>query len=169
MWYIMPLLLPSLFVYLTGGPGQVMAIYGALPELTLISLLYYGNNRGKMIGQMAGLIAGLTLDVLSAAPLGFFTFVFTSIGFIAGSTKGKVYVDPVFTPLLMIAAGLLLKGLLVFVLSGLFLYPELRGQVFGNRFLIQFVYTLVLGPLFYALFALLDKLFPRKRRGGYQD
>ncbi len=169
MWFILPLVLPSAFIYVISGPVQVLSVYGALPELTIISLLYYGNSRGKMPGQISGLFAGLTLDFLSAAPLGFFAFVFTLIGFLAGSTKGKVYVDPIFTPLLMIAAGLLIKGLVVFILSGIFLYPEVRTEVFGSRFLIQFAYTMVLGPLFFALFSFLDKLFPRKRRGGYQD
>jgi rod shape-determining protein MreD len=169
MWYFLPFALPSVFIYLFNGPAQVIAIYGSLPELTLIALVYYGNSRNKTIGQLAGFLAGLTIDFLSAAPLGFFTFIYTAIGYAAGATKGKVYVDPIFTPLLMIAAAVLAKSIMVFILSGLFGYPEVQSAVFSGPFLIQLGYTLVLGPVLFAVFSLLDRLFPRKRRGGYQD
>jgi rod shape-determining protein MreD len=169
MWYILPFLVPGSLVYLGNGPAQLLAIYGSLPELALIALIYYGNSRGAMLGQLAGLAIGLTIDFLSAAPLGFFTFIFTLAGYAAGKSKGKIYVDPIFTPLLMIAVGILTKALLVFILAGVFGYPEVRSAVFGSPFLIQLVYSLVLAPVVFALLSLLDRVFPKKRRGGYQD
>jgi len=169
MWNAVPLLLPSLFIYLLNGPVQNFSFYGVLPDLALISLVFYGNGRSRTIGIFAGLLAGLTIDALSAAPIGFFTIIYVTVGYLSALTRGKVYVDPVFTPLLMVGAGFLIKGLLVFLISGAFGYPEVQSHTFNEYYLIQLLFTLFLGPVFFALFNFLDKTLPKKRKGGYQD
>ncbi len=169
MWYILPFVFPGLFVYLTSDILFVIAIDGVLPEIVLMSLVYFGNSRDRLIGQLTGLVCGLTLDFLSAAPLGFFSLIFTVLGYLAGLSKGKLYVDPVFSPLLLVGVAYFLKSLLTILLAGIFGFPEVRDIVFAGNYFVGLLYTLVLTPLFFAFFKLLDKLMPKRRRGGYQD
>lgn len=169
LWILIPYIIPLLFLYLNSGPAQVLAIQGALPQLSLVALVYYGNSRNGVHGVLIGLFVGLTADVLGAAPLGFYSFSFTLIGYLAGVSRGKVYIDAIFTPVLMLAVSIFLQAFLSFLLAGIFGFQSVQQVIFTQRFFISLLYTLLLTPIFFALLKALDKILPRRLRGGYQD
>ena len=41
----------------------------ALPDLSLICVLFFSINNGKIIGETTGFVSGLFLDFLSACPI----------------------------------------------------------------------------------------------------
>ncbi|AHC15154.1 rod shape-determining protein MreD [Salinispira pacifica] len=169
LWILIPYILPLLLLYLSSGPGQVIAIQGALPQLSLVVLVYYGNSRNAFHGELIGLLIGLTADVLGAAPLGFYSFSFTLVGYLAGISRGKVYIDAIFTPVLMVGVFIFLKAFISFLLAGIFGFEAVQEVVFNRIFFISLLYSLLLTPILFAVLKALDKILPRRLRGGYQD
>ena len=66
----------SVIPFLIGGPYVV--------SLTFISVLVTGIHLDRMHGMLYGLIGGLLMDILVSYPLGFNTFIFVGLGFLAG-------------------------------------------------------------------------------------
>jgi len=97
-----------------------IALYRAVPDLALGILVYTAYVNGLMTGQVSGFFSGLTLDLISAAPLGLNALVRTLIGALAGLIKGKVILDFFLVPMVLCAAATLLKAALLFLLSLVF-------------------------------------------------
>jgi len=121
------------------------------PDLALVILVFFSTGRGKMDGQISGFITGLAEDFLSLSPPGFNSFIKTVTGFIYGSFKGKVFVDPVFFPVIMVAAATLLKGLTAALVSALFIKPESAPLVFTSRFAVEILENCIAAPFIFAL------------------
>ena len=168
LWYILAFIIPLFLVFLQTVMQSLITINGVYPEFLLIGLLYYGNSRSQLYGQFIGLFAGLAIDFLSTAPLGFFAFIYTLIGFIAGSTTEKVYSDSILTPVFMTAIALIIKEIMAFILSAIFRQVELQSPIFGSDFFFHALYTLLLAPLIFALLRFIDKAIPQRQRKGYK-
>ncbi len=135
------------------------------PDLVLIILVIFSNYFGKTRGELLGAASGLAQDILSLSPLGFNTFVNTLTGYLAGITKGKLFLDPVITPVILVAFFTLLKEAVVFMLFLLFM-PENTGQVFTGAFLIKELINVLLTPfVFYIL--KVSKLIPEYESLGF--
>jgi rod shape-determining protein MreD len=144
---------------------QFVSIAGVQPDLVLIVLIFVANKNGSMIGQLAGLCGGIVLDVMGLAPLGFFALVYTVIGSLYGITKGKMFVDPIFMPVLLAVVALIIKGLLGAAIAGIFGVSGVAMRVFSAAYLIELGYTAVLSPVFFGLLRLIRPLQPERRRG----
>jgi rod shape-determining protein MreD len=96
-----------------------IAIYGAVPDLALLILVFSAYANGSMAGQLTGFSSGILLDFLSAAPLGLNAFIRTLIGALAGILKGAFFLDFFILPMLLCAASTLLKALVFFLLHWL--------------------------------------------------
>jgi len=99
-------------------------LYGAVPDLALGIVVYAAYVNGMMAGQLSGFFGGLTLDLISAAPIGMNALVRTLIGALAGLARGKVVLDWFLAPMVLAAAATLAKAALLFVLGLVF-----RGEV----------------------------------------
>jgi len=97
-----------------------LAVHRAVPDLALGILVYVAYVNGLMAGQISGFFSGLTLDLISAAPLGLNALVRTLIGAFAGFIRGRVVLDYVLVPMVLCAAATLLKAALLFPLSLVF-------------------------------------------------
>ena len=73
---LMLMLDTSVIPFLIGGPYIV--------SLTFITVLVLGVYLDRMHGMLYGLIGGLFLDILVGYQLGFNTFIFIGLGFLAG-------------------------------------------------------------------------------------
>jgi len=144
---------------------QFASIAGVQPDLVLIIVVYVANRNGSMTGQLAGLGAGIVLDLMGLSPLGFYALIYAVIGAAFGITRGKMFVDPVFLPVLFSVVGLLAEVLLALLLSGLFGIEGVSARVFSADFLIEVGYTAVLAPVFFGLLKLISPLRPDRRRG----
>jgi len=97
-----------------------IALYRAVPDLALGILVYTAYVNGLMTGQVSGFFSGVTLDLISAAPIGLNALVRTLIGALAGLIKGKVVLDFFIVPMVLCAAATLLKAAILFLLSLVF-------------------------------------------------
>jgi len=100
-----------------------VALFGAVPDLALGVAVYAAYVNGMMAGQLSGFFGGLTLDLVSAAPIGMNALVRTLLGALTGLARGKVVLDWFLAPMVLSAAATLLKAALLFVL----------GLVFGGE------------------------------------
>lgn len=128
-------------------------IKGVNPDIVLIFLVFSAHFRGPLEGQLAGFMAGILEDCLGLAPFGFNTLIRTILGFTAGHTRGKIYFDPVFMPLLAILLASLAKQVLALLTSWLFL--KTTAGIFNVGYWIELGITLALTPVFFNVFRLL--------------
>ena len=98
-----------------------ISILPVVPDLSLICLLYFSLHNGKLIGEGTGFVSGLFLDFLSGAPFGLNCLFRTLIGYIAGLFSRTVNSDGFFISLFLGILGTVAKGLILFVLSFLFI------------------------------------------------
>lgn len=125
-------------------------IKGVAPDLLLVFLIFSAHTRGAFQGQILGFSSGIVEDLLSLSPLGFNGLIRLILSYLFGLTKGKIFLDPLVTPILFVIIGTTLKELLAFFFSFLFLDEKL--PVFDLFFLIELGLNTLIAPLFYNLF-----------------
>ncbi len=142
-----------------------VAILDVKPDLALIILVFFSIRRGAWIGQTAGFTMGLVEDFLSLSPLGFHSFIKTLIGYVYGNIHGKIYVDPIFFPLLIVLTATMLKGLLMVVLIFIFNISLSFEGYFSWRFWLEAGYNLLLTPLVFLVLRFGENFFQNRRSG----
>lgn len=108
---------------------QALAIGSISPNLLLILTVSFGFMRGKESGLWIGFACGLLKDLFYGNLLGFYTLIYLCIGYAAGYCCKIFYNDEIRVPLLLMAAGDLLSGILIYGTQFL-----MRGRV--NFFII---------------------------------
>ena len=141
------------------------AIAGVQPDLVLIIVVFVAHKNGSMMGQITGLGAGIILDVMGLSPLGFYALIYAVIGVLYGATKGKMFVDPIFMPALLLLVALLLKAVLGVALGGLFGIEGVIARTFSVSYLIELGYSAVVSPVIFGLLRMIRPLSPEHRRG----
>ena len=142
-----------------------VAIAGVQPDLVVVVLAFVANKNGSMVGQLAGLGAGIVLDLMGLAPLGFYALIYALLGAAFGVTRGKVFVDPIFVPVLFAVVAVIIKGLFAAGIAGVFGVTGVVPRVFSTTYLIELGYTAILAPVFFGLLRLVRPLQPERRRG----
>jgi rod shape-determining protein MreD len=146
---------------------RFIEIADVAPDLALIVVIFLANKNGSMAGQISGFVAGATLDVLGLSPLGYYALVYTVLGALLGLSRGKMFVDPIFVPVVLAIAAMLVKAALALLVAGLFGIEGIREHVFSSKYVIEIVYTGLLGPVLFALLGLAPWLQPDRRRGEF--
>ncbi len=159
---IRTIFISSVLLVLTGliqstwfGP---IAVFGVIPDLSLVILIWIGYKNGPVEGPVAGFISGFAEDCLSASPLGFHAFVRTFVAAFSGMLHGSFYIDRILLPVAMGAIGTLLKALgatLLFLLFGT------KIQTYGlvDRILwIEVAYNGLIAPLVFLLLGTAKRL-----------
>jgi rod shape-determining protein MreD len=155
------------FAVLQSTVLSFLEIAGGSPDLVLIGVLFLANRNGTMVGQVAGFAAGLVLDVMGLAPLGFYSLIFLILGALFGVTRGKMFVDPIFIPVLIAVIAGLLKALLALIVAGVFGIEGVRDAVFSAPYAIELVYTGLLAPVIFGLLRMMSFIQPDRRRGEF--
>ncbi len=135
-----------------------VAINGIKPDFVLIMVILFANYSGAIKGQVLGFSAGLVIDFLSLSPLGFNAVINTILGYLGGSTSGKIFFDPIVVPIVFIFIGTLVKAVLSFFLF-LFFFTEKVDSIFTTSLLIEIGLNIVITPFIYLLFKLI-RVFP---------
>lgn len=144
---------------------RFLEIAGVAPDLTLVVLVFLANRNGVMVGQLTGFAGGVVLDVLGLAPLGFHALTFTILGAAFGVTRGKMFVDPIFIPVILAIVAMLGKALLALLIAGMFGVGGVTAGVFSTAYLIEIGYTGLIAPVVFALLGMLRFLQPDRRKG----
>lgn len=164
LWHFLAFFVPIFLIFLQTVFQSLITINGVYPELVLLGLLHYANSRGQLHGQLIGMVVGFIIDFLSEAPLGFFAFIYTLIGFIIGSMKQKIYSDSILLPILISGICLVIKEIAVVILAGIYRQIELQTAAFGTDFFLHMLYTLLLAPILFVIFRYIDKVISKKHR-----
>lgn len=135
-----------------------IAIFGVIPDISLIILVWVSYKNGLVEGPISGFVSGFLEDCLSASPLGFHAFVKTFTAAVSGLLHGSFFIDRVFLPFAMGAVGTLLKALAAGFLSLLF-GAKIQTYDFLDRVLwIEAAYNGLIAPFLFLLLGALRKL-----------
>ncbi|MCX7025711.1 MAG: rod shape-determining protein MreD [Spirochaetes bacterium] len=155
-----------LFILAQSTWFHAIEVFGVVPDMALIVLIYVSFRNAGAEGQIAGFIAGIVQDFISAAPLGLNVFVKTVVGFAYGLIAGNFYVDRFLLPLLFGAAGTILKALSIAILA--FVFPaHVHSYDFGGMTLwIETAYNAFLTPVLFFVLGLMGNLLTTVRSRG---
>lgn len=123
------------------------------PDFTLLLLVFFAHQLGAMDGKLIGFAAGIVMDLLGMAPLGFHSLIYTVIGHLFGMTRGKMYVDAIIMPALFAIGASLMSAIIALIVAVAFL-PQRVGTVLSVSFLIQLGMHAVLAPFVFGLLRL---------------
>lgn len=124
-------------------------IAGAKPDIALIFLVFFANYEGSLKGQLLGFGSGFLEDLLSLSPLGFNTMIRTTIGYLYGFTKGKIFIDPILMPIILVGIASLLKIVFGVVLVAVFLDSHTLSLVVGARIWAELGFNVLLSPFLF--------------------
>jgi len=124
------------------------SIKGIKPDIVLVLLILISNYSGSLKGQSIGFTAGLVEDFVSLSPLGFNALIHTIIGYLSGITFGKIFLDPIFVPIVFVFIGTLIKSVLSFFLLLLF-FTEKAGSIFTMSLFIEMGFNILITPVIY--------------------
>jgi rod shape-determining protein MreD len=134
------------------------ALSGVRPDIVLIVIVYFANANGSFPGQITGLASGVIRDLITLAPLGFHSLIYTAIGLLYGATKDKIFMDPILVPMLMVLVATLIKGVLGVLLAAVFGLENVLPSLLTTAFLIETGMNAVLTPLVFALLRVIQPL-----------
>ena|SRR3989338_126958 len=100
-----------------------MIIFGARPDILLLTTLFFSFYFGATRGIETGLICGLLKDLFSITNFGVATFSFAIIGFLAGLLRNKLARDS-------IVVQFLVSNIAVYVFS---VFYFLSGSMYGSQ------------------------------------
>lgn len=122
---------------------------GVRPNLMIVITASFGFMRGRKEGMAVGFVCGLFADLFWGGMLGFYTLIYTVIGYLNGTFHRMFFDDDIKLPLALIGASDLLYGLVVYVclfmLQGEFIFTYFLGHVM----LPELVYTILITLILY--------------------
>lgn len=122
-----------------------------MPDISLIATIYFSINYGRNIGQIFGFSTGLLLDSLSGYAFGLNALVRLVMGFFLGFFNGKIFMDKVVLPCIIVTVCTVLKFLIINLVD--FIFPiDLYLNFFQMKYLIELGMNIVITPFVFLLF-----------------
>lgn len=154
---VVTLLLILISAILQGTLFKALSIGSITPNLLLILTASFGFMRGKKNGIWIGFFCGILKDMLSDGLLGFYALVYLCIGYAAGCCCKLFYDEELRVPIILMAAGDLVYGGLVYGMQYL-----MRGRIqfyyyFGRIIIPEMIYTVLMTVLLYRLLFNINK------------
>jgi rod shape-determining protein MreD len=117
----------------------------------------FGFMRGKREGMMVGFLSGLLIDIMFSDLIGFYTLIYTVLGYANGFFRKIFYDDDIKLPLILIATSDFLYGNIVcifmFIMRSRFNYfYYLKSIIFP-----ELIYTILVTLVFYQLILQINK------------
>lgn len=133
-------------------------ILGIIPDFSLIVVLWVAYNNKASQGIFAAFLIGIVCDLLSASPIGYFAFLYVLPAYAATVLRQAIHMDKFFIPVLIGAAGTLLKALASVILLVIFGADKVDAYSFSDSHLwLEVVLNAIISPL---LCFLLEKFRP---------
>ena len=154
---VVTLLLILISAILQGTLFKALSIGSITPNLLLILTVSFGFMRGKKNGIWIGFFCGILKDMLSDGLLGFYALVYLCIGYAAGCCCKLFYDEELRVPIILMAAGDLVYGGLVYGMQYL-----MRGRIqfyyyFGRIIIPEMIYTVLMTVLLYRVLFNINK------------
>ena len=132
------------------------------PNLLLVITASFGFIGGRKEGMFMGVLCGLFTDIFYGQLLGYYTLLYTMIGYANGFFHAVFYDMDIKQPMFLIAMSDLAYGLIQYFFLFLLRGKLEFGFYFANIIIPEFLYTVVLILFFYRgilrLYEKLDKL-----------
>ncbi len=137
-------------------------INGVHPDLVLILIIGWTTLRGWDDGLIWGAVGGLSLDLLSAAPFGLFSFTSLLVAFVAGSAHRLNFGSSIVVPVVLtFPLTFLFNGVALFILNVLG-RPIFWGIAISNVLTPVAIFNTGLMILIFPLLYLLNRwLYPQ--------
>lgn len=118
------------------------------PNLLIIVTSAFGFMRGKKEGMMVGFISGLLFDIMFSDLIGFYTLIYTVLGYANGFFRKIFYPDDIKLPLILITASDFLYGnivcLFMFIMRSRFNYFYYLKSIIIPELIYTVLVTLIL-------------------------
>jgi rod shape-determining protein MreD len=142
-----------------------ISILPSIPDLMLISVLYFSTINGCIAGEITGFASGLFLDFLSGSPFGFNCLYRTLIGYLSGLLGKSFNFEGFLMPAILGGIATLLKAFLVFLIA--LFYPSVHAsyRIFSVSFIFELLCNVFLTPLMFKFFSLFKSSieFPQEK------
>lgn len=136
---------------------QRISFASITPNLMIIVTSSFGFMRGKREGMAVGFLSGLLIDIMFSDLIGFYTLIYTVLGYANGFFRKIFYDDDIKLPLILIAASDFLYGNIVcifmFIMRSRFDYfYYLKSIIFP-----ELIYTILVTLILYQLILQINK------------
>lgn len=156
LYFISSIGLVILLIIIKSVVFPIFFTNGYMPDISLIAIIYFSINFGKIMGQIMGFTSGLVLDSLSGVPFGLNTLLRLIMGFLLGFFEGKIFLDKFVLPCIMITICTVAKFILIYLIS--LIYPiDLHLNIFSIKYLIELGLNILFTPLVFLVFNQLSK------------
>ena len=129
-------------------------ILPAHPDLSLICVLYFSLQNGRLMGETTGFVSGLFLDFLSAAPFGLNCIFRTIIGYVGGLFIKTVNTEGIIIPALLGFIATIVKAALLWLLSVLYPSNVVSYNPISFLFLFELGLNTILTPIIFKFLGL---------------
>jgi rod shape-determining protein MreD len=130
--------------------GQLQ-IFGVHPDLVLLFIVFYGFYTGIGNIQVKAFTAGLLMDIVSNGQLGSNALVYLLVAAIAGMFKSSMSMDYFIFPFLFGVLFTVIKAVIFFLVSLIFIRKDNPGEIFSAIFLVEMGINAVAGPILHLI------------------
>lgn len=138
-------------------------VFGATPDVLLVTLVAVALFRGSVIGAFAGFVAGLIVDVATLGMLGLTSLVLTLVGYWTGRTAETAARGRRYRPFVAVAAMTLLYACGVLAVRFLLGEPAPARAVLLDTFFQTLALNLVVT---WPVMRVVGRLLPGREHGG---
>lgn len=128
-----------------------LAFANTRPNLMIIITASLGFMRGEKGGMAVGFMSGLLIDLFWGELLGFYTLIYTVIGYLNGTFHRMFFDDDIKFPMVLIGISDLIYSFVgyfcMFMLQGEFIFSYFLGHVM----LPELVYTILVTLILYQI------------------
>lgn len=123
-----------------------LALASVTPNLLVVVTSSFGFMRGKKEGMFVGFLSGLVLDIFYGVGnmIGFYTLIYTLIGYGNGFFKRLFYDEDIKLPLFLISASELLYGIIMYIMFYLMRSRFDFGYYFRYIIMPELIYTILI-------------------------
>lgn len=134
-------------------------VLGVIPNLAMSVLLFtsFINKNGH--GIIAAFMTGIVADMLSASPIGYFAFLFSSCAYLTTLTSYVTEKDAVVIPFLLGAVATIVMGLLSRILLWLFSADIHAYQIFSVEFGVELIMNGLFTTFIFFLLSFIQPFF----------
>ncbi len=140
-----------------------IAVFGVVPDLSLVVLIWVSYRNGLVEGPAAGFLSGLAEDFLSASPLGFHAFIKTAVAACAALLHGTFYIDKLLLPIALGFAGTLAKAIAAGALFLVFGSKIHIYSILERGLWVEAAYNGLIAPLVFLLLGPLSRFLVTAR------
>ncbi|MBR3549504.1 MAG: rod shape-determining protein MreD [Treponema sp.] len=135
-----------------------IAFLRAVPDLSLICVLYFSLHNGRISGESTGFISGLFIDFLSAAPWGLNCLFRTVLGYLGGVFTKTFNTEGIIIPAVLGFCATIVKCLLILFIAFLFPSSVMPYNPFSSMFLFELCANTILTPIMFKILGIFKNL-----------